>query len=99
MNAPAANMPAANNAASNAANGASMMGGGHKMSIGSKAQVFHGSAHHTRGGLTRKDLMKNKRGKIVSRRQAKAGKRAYTRLVKAGYKPKKGQFKLFSRKR
>jgi hypothetical protein len=66
--------------------------------VGSKAQVFHGTAHHTKGGLTRKDLIRNKRGKIVSRKQAAAGKRAYTRLVKAGYKPKKGHFKLFTRK-
>ena len=73
------------------------MSGG-MITIGSKAQVFHGTAHHTKGGLTRKDLMKNKRGKIVSRKQAKAGKKAYSRLVKAGFKPKKGTFKLFTRK-
>ena len=68
------------------------------LTVGSKAQVFHGTAKHTKGGLTRKDLMKNKRGKIVSRKQAAAGKKAYTRLVKAGYKPKKGTFKLFTKK-
>jgi hypothetical protein len=34
----------------------------------------------------------------VSRKQAAAGKQAYTRLVKAGYKPKKGTFKLFTKK-
>ena len=83
-----------NNAASNM-NKPGMIGGG---AIGSKAQVFHGTAHHTSGGLTRKDLMKNKRGKIVSRKQAAAGKKAYTRLVKAGYKPTKGKFKLFTKK-
>ena len=71
---------------------------GHMLTVGSKAQVFHGTAKHTKGGLTRKDLMKNKRGKIVSRKQAAAGKKAYTRLVKAGYKPKKGTFKLFTKK-
>jgi hypothetical protein len=86
-----------NNAAANA-NKPGMVGGGHMMTTGSKAQVFHGTAHHTKGGLTRKDLMKNKRGKIVSRKQAKAGKKAYSRLVKAGFKPKKGTFKLFTRK-
>lgn len=73
------------------------MAGG-MLTIGSKAQVFHGTAHHTSGGLTRKDLMKNKRGKIVSRKQASAGKKAYSRLVKAGYKAKKGHFKLFTKK-
>lgn len=84
------NMPPANNAPQN-----KQEGGG---AVGSKAQVFHGTAHHTKGGLTRKDLIRNKRGKIVSRKQAAAGKAAYKRLVAAGYKPKKGQFKLFTRK-
>ena len=89
------NMPMPNaNAMPN--NNAAMAGG--MLTIGSKAQVFHGTAHHTAGGLTRKDLIKNKRGKIVSRKQAAAGKKAYSRLVKAGYKPKPGQFKLFSKK-
>ena len=73
------------------------MAGG-MMTLGSKAQVFHGTAHHTSGGLTRKELFQNKRGKIVSRKQAAAGKKAYSRLVKAGYKPKKGTFKLFAKK-
>lgn len=66
--------------------------------IGSKAQVFHGTAHHTVGGLTRKDLMKSKRGKIVSKKQHAAGKKALTRLRKAGYVAKKGTFKLFTKK-
>lgn len=74
------------------------MSAGGMITNGSKAQVFHGNALHTSGGLTRKDLMKNKRGKIVSRKQAAAGKKAYSRLAKAGYKPKKGTFKLFTKK-
>lgn len=61
---------------------------------GSKAQVWHGSAKHTSGGLTRKDLMKHK-GRIVSRKKHALGKKAFKNLVKAGYKPKKGTFKLF----
>jgi len=69
-----------------------------ELAVGSKAQVFHGTARHTSGGLTRKDLILNKRGRIVSRKQAAAGKKAYSRLVKAGYKAKKGTFKLFSKK-
>lgn len=80
----------------NTGNNTGMTGG--MLTIGSKAQVFHGTAHHTSGGLTRKDLLKNKRGKIVSRKQLAAGKKAYSRLVKAGYKPKKGVFKLFTKK-
>jgi hypothetical protein len=86
-----------NNAGNNAAKNG-MTGGGHMMTVGSKAQVFHGSAHHTKGGLTRKDLIRNKRGKIVSRKQAAAGKKAFSRLRKLGYVPKKGTFKLFTRK-
>jgi hypothetical protein len=64
--------------------------------VGSKAQVFHGKARHTSGGLTRKDLMKTKSGRIVSRKKHAAGKKAIKRLFKLGYKPKKGTFRLFS---
>ena len=82
------------------ANMSKMMGGGktRKMSkmpaTGSKAQVFHGTAKHTSGGLTKKDLMKHK-GRIVSKKKHALGKKAFKNLVKAGYKPKKGTFKLF----
>ena len=65
--------------------------------VGSKAQVWHGSAKHTSGGLTRKDLMKTKKGRIVSRKKHAAGKKALKRLTKAGYKAKKGTFKLFKK--
>jgi len=63
--------------------------------VGSKAQVFHGHAKHTSGGLTRKDLMKTKSGRIVSRKKHAAGKKAVKHLFSMGYKPKKGTFKLF----
>ena len=62
--------------------------------VGSKAQVWHGTAKHTSGGLTKGDLMKHK-GRIVSRKKHALGKKAFKNLVKAGYKPKKGTFKLF----
>lgn len=75
-----------------------MMGGGKKIpAVGTKAQVYHGTAKHTSGGLTKKDLMKTKKGRIVSRKKHAAGKKALRRLVKAGYKAKKGSFKLFKR--
>ena len=64
---------------------------------GSKAQVWHGTAKHTSGGLTKKDLMKTKSGRIVSRKKHAAGKKAIARLFKLGYKPKKGTFRLMSR--
>merc|ERR1719201_887476 len=42
-----------------------------------KALVFRGSKEKTAGGLTRDSLMKNKRGKVVSKRQNAKGKRAF----------------------
>jgi hypothetical protein len=62
-------------------------------SVGSKAEVYHGSAVHTPGGLKKKDLMKTKRGRIVSRKQHAQGKKSIKRLFALGYKPKKGTFK------
>jgi len=59
--------------------------------VGSRAEVFHLNAKHTSGGLTKKDLIKNKHGEIVSRKkhfQAKKEKR----LEKAGYFTQKGKF-------
>ena len=63
--------------------------------VGSKAEVFHGTAKHTSGGLKKADLMKVKSGRIVSRRKHAAGKKAIKRLFKLGFKPKRGTFKLF----
>ena len=65
--------------------------------VGSKAEVFHGTAKHTSGGLHKKDLVKTRKGRIVSRKKHAAGKKALRRLVKAGYKAKKGTFKLFKK--
>ena len=73
-----------------------MNGGG--AGVGSKAQVYHGTASRTAGGLTKKDLVQNKHGRIVSRKQMEAGKKAFKRLAAAGYAPKKGVFKLFTKK-
>jgi len=72
--------------------------GGMIPTVGSKYEVYRGKALRTSGGLTRKDLGINKRGKVVSLKQAAAGKKAFKRLAAAGYAPKKGQFKLFTRK-
>ena len=44
------------------------------MTIGSRAQVFHGNADRTAGGLTKKDL-KMKDGEIVSKAKAKSEKK------------------------
>lgn len=65
--------------------------------VGSRAQVYHGHAKHTSGGLTKGDLVMNKHGRIVSRRKMTIGKKIIKNLFKAGYKPKKGTFKLFKK--
>ena len=72
------------------------MMGGAKQTVGTKAQVWHGTAKHTSGGLTKKDLMRHK-GKIVSRRKHAAGLKAIKKLRKMGYVAKKGTFKLFKK--
>ena len=60
-------------------------------SIGSRAQVMHGNARKTSGGLTKSQLKYNKQGKIVSRKASALAKKN-NRLVKAGYKTQKGVF-------
>lgn len=62
---------------------------------GSKAQVWHGTAKHTSGGLTKSNLMKNKHGRIISKRKHNLGKKSIKNLKKLGYVAKKGHFKLF----
>ena len=50
-----------------------MTGGAHR-AVGSRAQVMHGTANHTKGGLTKKHLKYNKYGKIVSARKSALAK-------------------------
>ena len=45
-----------------------------------RAVVFHGTKEKTYTGLTKADLIKNKRGKIVSKKQAAAGKKRYAQI-------------------
>jgi hypothetical protein len=59
--------------------------------FGSRAEVFHGNAKKTTGGLTKKDLIKNKHGEIVSRKKHLTAKRE-KRLEKHGYFAQKGKF-------
>jgi len=63
--------------------------------IGTRAQVWHGTAKKTSGGLTKNALMMNKHGRIVSRRKHASGKKSIKHLEKLGYKAKKGHFTLF----
>ena len=65
--------------------------------VGTKAQVYHGTAKHTSGGLTKSDLMKTKAGRIVSKKKHAQGMKSIKRLRKLGYVAKKGTFKLFKK--
>merc|ERR1712124_186107 len=53
-----------------------------KVAGGKRARsvVFRGSKERTKSGLTREMLMKNKRGKIVSKRASAAGKRRFHQI-------------------
>lgn len=63
----------------------------YKELFGSREQVFNGTSYKTKHGLTKKDLVMNKRGRIVSAVKYKTAK-AEMRLEKHGYGAKKGKF-------
>ena len=67
---------------------------GHKYDrlIGSRAEVMHGSAYKTSGGLKKHELKYNKHGKIVSRAKSAKGKTLLKRLTDKGYYTRKGKF-------
>lgn len=69
----------------------SVSGKTYEMLIGTRAQVWHGTAYKTTGGLTKGDLMQNKAGRIVSKAKHHTAKKE-KRLVKAGFLTKKGHF-------
>jgi|LauGreDrversion4_2_1035121.scaffolds.fasta_scaffold22541_4 hypothetical protein len=73
------------------------MGGKKVSGVGSRSQVLHGHKLRTAGGLTKKDLFLNKRGRIVSRKASAAGKKAIKRLRALGYIAKRGTFRLFKK--
>lgn len=66
-------------------------GKSYKILTGSRAQVFHGTAYKTTGGLTKSDLFENKHGRFVSRKKHVTATRE-KRLLKHGYGTKKGKF-------
>lgn len=45
------------------------------MTVGTKQQVWNKTAEQTSGGLKRKDLKKNKQGKVVSKEKSKLAKK------------------------
>jgi hypothetical protein len=64
--------------------------------VGTRAEVWHGNAHHTSGGLTKGDLA-NKGGRIISKAQSAAAKanpalKAWRDSVKKAGGYKKGEF-------
>ena len=65
-----------------------------KKNIGTRAQVMHGNAKMTAGGLIKKHLKYNKRGKIVSIKASKAANKSKN-LIKAGYLTRKGTFGVY----
>lgn len=68
-----------------------------QQTIGSRAQVWHGTAKKTSGGLSKSHLMRNKHGRIVSRKKHTIGKKSIKTLRKLGYIAKKGHFTLFKK--
>lgn len=72
--------------------------GGATRRVGTRAQVMHGTAHHTPGGLTKTDLKYNKWGRIVSRKKSAKAKKE-NRLVKLGFKTQKGKFGIVKSKK
>lgn len=66
------------------------------LTVGSRAQVMHGTAKMTSGGLTKSDLKYNKNGNIVSKKKSEDAKKNINKnLFSKGYKPVKGEFTLF----
>lgn len=61
------------------------------LTVGSRAQVMHGTAKKTSGGLTKSQLQYNKQGKIVSKKASRSAKKS-NNLVKAGWVTQKGVF-------
>jgi len=59
--------------------------------IGTRAQVWHGTAYKTPGGLKKEGLLQNDHGRIVSRKKHNTAK-SEKRLEKAGYFTQKGKF-------
>jgi hypothetical protein len=69
----------------------SVKGNSFKELFGSRHQVMNGTAFKTTGGLTKKDLMYNKWGRIVSRSKYITAKKE-KRLEKHGFFATKGKF-------
>ena len=63
----------------------------YKICIGSRQQVWNGTAYKSPGGLKKHDLLMNKWGRIVSAKKHATAKKE-KRLEKYGYFATKGKF-------
>ncbi len=84
-------------------NGGYTVGGKkYKQLVGSRAQVWNGTAMKTgygKSGLKKSDLVMNKWGRIVSKKKHKTGKKSgLKRLHAKGYFTRKGKFGVFKKK-
>jgi|TARA_B110000285_G_C15139767_1_gene629931 hypothetical protein len=75
----------------------------HQVTEGTRAEVFHGNAAHTSGGLAKKDLVQDKYGNIKSKNAIAAAKKRMKdegkkSMVKVFKPAKKGDFKLAPKK-
>lgn len=71
----------------------------YSMLVGSRAQVWHGTAYKTAAGshgLTRSQLKQNKSGEIVSLNKSRSASKE-KRLQKHGYFTRKGKFGSFKK--
>ena len=64
-----------------------------------KREVWEGKRSKTASGLKRKDLMKNKDGKVVSKKQHKRGQELYRMMKKEGRLAEPFKSKSKSKKR
>jgi hypothetical protein len=60
-----------------------------QQNVGSRAQVWHGTAKKTKGGLTKSALMMNKHGRIVSRKMHFTAKKPIIEKVIVKENPEK----------
>lgn len=72
------------------------------MVVGTKAQVFHGTADKTAGGLTQKNLFLDDDGRVKSKAQSDAGKKnpalkAWRKALDEAGALKDGKFKLIKK--
>ena len=75
----------------------------YQVTEGTRAEVFHGTAAHTAGGLVKKDLVQDKYGNIKSKAAVAAAKKRMKEegakaMVKVFKPAKKGDFKLAPKK-